>query len=48
MTKTTGILKKSLPNTPLEFMLKLHAYQNARQYKDKEFPQPLQARRFKR
>lgn len=34
--KTTGTLKKSIPNNALEFMLRLHAYKNAIQYKEED------------
>lgn len=43
--KTTGTLKKSIPKDALDAALKLHAYKTAHDYKDKEFPEPLQKKR---
>lgn len=41
----TGTLKNSVPNDPIDAALKLHEYKNAHDYKDEEFPKPLQKRR---
>ena len=41
----TGTLKNSVPNDQIDAALKLHEYKNAHDYKDEEFPKPLQKRR---
>lgn len=46
--ETTGALKNSIPNNSLELAIKWHAYKTAHDYKDKEFPQPLEKRRAKK
>ena len=38
----TGTLKKALPDNPITMALRLYDYNHAHDYKDKEFPRPLE------